>query len=212
MSDQAMTGSGDLSRLKDSLMAMGTMDDDEILDFLELDDESFKHREMWANVVTEIASDHVKYRTIYSLVLVWHMMKGYTYLSFGARLGVNDRTCRRWANQFPEFKAAREIGNGFMRMKWEDIATTSAEGTNKGNAATIIFALKNYFPDDFKDKREVEMTGSMYIIDTGIDRQLPMPADVIEVVESLQPTSVTNALEYCEADDEGQEDEYGDDL
>ena len=187
----AMEGSGDLSKLKDSLMNMSELNDDDILHFLEINS-NFQHRDLWENVISEISNNFIKYRHIYSLLLVWHMMKGYTYLSFGARLGVTDRTCRRWALDFPEFKAAREIGNGFMRYKWENIATTSAEGTNKGNAATIIFALKNYFPEEFKDKRELEMTGHMYIIDTGIDRSVPQHVDVDSEKTSVEKALVTD--------------------
>ena len=180
----------ELSRMYRHLDCMADMEDEELFEFLGLD-RSGKHKDIWDNIVKRMQGVNVNslYRPIYPLLLINHKMQGRTFVSFCAVIGVGQSVLYLWNKTREDFKAAKEIGDGFMRYKWETIALESAQGFNKGNAATIIFALKNFFPDDFKDKREVEHSGHSYVIDTGIQRQgateLPINAEY-----SVKDTSV----------------------
>lgn len=96
------------------------------------------------------------------------------------------------------WKEAKAIAEAGRLNSIEDMLTKLADGTYKGNAAAAIFYAKNAAPDEFKDKRDLEVTGGItYIIDTGIP-SLPKPdlKDVaIEAEFSEMKTSVESALE-----------------
>lgn len=109
-------------------------------------------------------------------MLLVHMASGLTARSFGGRIGVTPKTITDWIDKHPLFYAFHEAGLQFQRMDWEQTLVDMAKGKTRGNAAAAIFALKNYFPDDYKDKREVEMAAGagMILVDTGIKRNLPV--------------------------------------
>lgn len=111
-----------------------------------------------------------KYDPDYGPLLIYHMSKGYSYTSFKAVIGVDKRTLTNWEREHEEFRLCLEIAQTRMQMKWEHIILQAAEGKVKGNAAAIIFAIKNYFPDIYKDKREIETHGTVMLVDTGIKR------------------------------------------
>lgn len=111
-----------------------------------------------------------KYDPDYGPLLIYHMGKGYTLTSFATIIGVDRSTVHNWFKQHSAFNFCRDIAERRMKLKWERIILESAQGIVKGNAAAIIFAIKNYFPDEYKDKREVEHTASVMLVDTGIRR------------------------------------------
>lgn len=166
----------ELSAFREGLEFLGTKSESEVFKMLGLTKDG-KYKRLWQNIMVEMLHTtnpkrhgHSKYKPLYSLLLVHHMMKGSSFLSFGSVIGSPYERIKEWTKRHPEFALAREIGESFMRDKWEKIAQDTSSGAVKGNAATIIFALKNYFPDEYKDKRELEHSGHVYMVDTGIDR------------------------------------------
>lgn len=157
-----------------------------------------------------------KYDPDYGPLLIYHMGKGYTYQSFATIIGVSGQTVNNWLKAYPDFKFCKEIAENRMKLKWERIILESAQGLVKGNAAAIIFAIKNYFPDQYKDKREVEHTAAMMVVDTGIRRvdgkiveaevrqldrrRRPIIQDKVVEIESQEIPSA----EYCTEDLEDQ--------
>jgi len=209
---------------KDGLEILREDDIDAIKDFLQLNDRGWHVDNYW-NILEQMGGTHVKYKPIYGVLLIWHMSNGKSFESFGAVVGVVSRTCNRWVNNHPEFKVAHDVGMLRRRMEWEEIITTSAKGQNKGNAASIIFALKNYFPDEYKDKREVEHTGNITIVDTGITRpldgQVAVDADYTVLSDDssedmsdgdFEESSEQRALGFDSPYADGQEDEYSEDM
>ena len=181
---------------KDGLDILQHDSPEDIKAFLGLNDRGW-HVDNYENILDEMNRKGVKYKPIYGVLLIWHMSNGFSFESFGAVVGCVSQTCNRWVNQHGEFKAAHDIGMLRRRLEWEEIITTSAKGQNKGNAASIIFALKNYFPNEYKDKREVEVVGTVYVVDTGIKRpndgQIPVDADYTVLTDD-EPTSEQEVL------------------
>ena len=103
--------------------------------------------------------------------LIEHMADGHTFDTFAVTAGVRLSTLKKWLERHQEFRQAKEIGELALQYWCEELVNSSAKGDHKAPAASIIFALKNYRPDDFKDKYEKEQnTNITMIMDTGIER------------------------------------------
>ena len=149
-------------------------------------------------------SRKTKYCLEFAPLLVYHMGKGFSFSSFSALIGVTNTTLYRWVKEHEDFAEAREIGESRREYRWESIILESAKGKLKGNSASIMFALKNYYPDKYKDKREVEQVGTVMLVDTGIKRQ-PRTIEA-EVVPS------GGMIERTPAEDKKEEEPNGEDL
>lgn len=115
-----------------------------------------------------------KYNPDYCDLLIEHMAQGHSIESFSGRIGVSPTTVYGWKNTHEEFSEACEVGFRASLFYWEKVLKNSANGQSKGNAAAIIFKLKNTFREWYKDRQEIEMTQAAVIqVNTGIDKTLP---------------------------------------
>jgi len=159
------------------------MSEEELDEFFGLNSQGF-HNSFFENVHEMCITGSCKYRDDYGVLLIHHMSKGRSLKSFAGILGVTYGTVMHWQKQFSDFRACVEIGKSINRLEWEKVIHGNARGTIKGNAAAVIFALKNYFPDEFKDKREIEQKGTILIVDTGIKRgNKLLPQDAVDAIE-----------------------------
>jgi len=134
--------------------------------------------------------------------LLMHMgVKGKSYKSLAFVIGVSQTTLYTWEKSHPKWKEAKEMAELGRLGKIEDSLINLGNGKNKGNAAAAIFYAKNAAPDDYKDKREIGVSGAVtYVIDTGIPaRQLPGQTEAIEaefkeVVEELSSSDDEDLL------------------
>lgn len=55
-----------------------------------------------------------------------------------------------------EFRQAKEVGSEASRKKIEEMLMECTK-TGKGNVVGAIFMLKNRFPNEWRDKRELEV-------------------------------------------------------
>lgn len=119
----------------------------------------------------------------YCRKLIEHMKKGKSFASFGGVIGVSITTLSNWANKIDEFKHAKEIGLLCQMNEWEDIVLGQAKGDIRGSAAPTIFALKNFFPDNFKENTQLQTgNGVTVIIDTGVPSRIEEEKkDAVEV-------------------------------
>lgn len=85
-----------------------------------------------------------KFRKEYCEMLLEHMKQGFSYESFGGRIGVSPDTCLDWEQAHPEFLLARKIGYAMCRLWWEE---AGIDGMTSGsiNASIWIFNMKNRF-------------------------------------------------------------------
>lgn len=77
-------------------------------------------------------------------------------------LGVARNTLDNWAAAHPEFLSAVKEAVSLAQGWWEAEGRKAVFGAKPGfNATAYIFTMKNRFPDDWKDKRETELSGSV---------------------------------------------------
>ena len=83
--------------------------------------------------------------------------EGKSKAQIAASIGVCRQTLDNWCNAHKEFMDAVNQARELALVWWEDLGQEMVrEGT--GNATMFIFQTKNRFPDDYRDKREIEAT------------------------------------------------------
>lgn len=110
-----------------------------------------------------------KYKPEYCEQLLKHMSEGLSFESFAGVIEVSNKTLYAWAEQFPEFLHAKEIGTDKSRIFWESLginhiinksdseSTAGMGGSSKSrslNASVWIFNMKNRF--QWRDKQPGE--------------------------------------------------------
>lgn len=83
------------------------------------------------------------------------------------KLGIHFSTLQDWEENIKEFSEALKESRRLSQAVWEEHNRKVAFGKADTNAAIMIFNMKNRFPDDWKDKREEERTGSVTNIIVG---------------------------------------------
>jgi len=110
-----------------------------------------------------------KYDPDYCRDLIEHMASGCSYATFGATIAVRFKTMKAWEKTHPEWAQAVELGQLTLMYTWEKIIIGQAQGTIKGLPATTIFALKNYFPEKFKENMALQGSGNTIVVfDSGV--------------------------------------------
>lgn len=114
-----------------------------------------------------------KFQPSYCDQVIEHMTEGASLTSFAAEIGVSRATLNVWMEAHPEFLDAAHTGKAKCAAWWERVARANAkEGT--GNATITVFGLKNMSPDDWRDKQEVEQSGSVTVINR-VEREIVRP-------------------------------------
>lgn len=84
---------------------------------------------------------------------VAHGTDGKTYTAIANAIGITRDTLYRWMDEHPEFSDAMKKSRELAMQWWEERMQSMAL-TGEGNATAMIFAMKNQFPDDYKDRKE----------------------------------------------------------
>lgn len=132
-------------------------------------------RKVW-EALALTGKSHGAYRIEYCIKLIEHMSMGFSYDSFAGKIGVAVTTLKNWESAHPEWVQAKAEGHAARLLHWEGIALGHVTGAVKANPAALIFALKNAFPENYKDKQELDVKGysnTVRMIDTGISRNAP---------------------------------------
>lgn len=98
-----------------------------------------------------------KYSPAYCDEVIQHMAEGYSLEAFAGVIGVAPSTVYLWQNEHEAFSEAIKIGRAKAALIWEKRLASLAT-TGQGNATAVIFALKNRFPDQWRDRQEVDQT------------------------------------------------------
>jgi hypothetical protein len=86
--------------------------------------------------------------------------EGESLAAVSIALDINRDTLWEWENKFPEFSEALTKVKRRSQMHWEGIAKQQAtEG--KGNAASLIWMMKNMFRDDYQDRIEHDVKANI---------------------------------------------------
>lgn len=97
-----------------------------------------------------------KYRPEYCEQVIEHMADGASLTSFAAQIEVARSTINEWIDNHPEFREATSIGKAKAAAWWEKVNRGLATG-GEGNATSTIFGLKNMAPEDWHDRKDVNM-------------------------------------------------------
>ena len=90
------------------------------------------------------------------------MAQGLSFKSFAARVPCAETTIAQWALEYPDFSNAKIIGKALERFVWEKIHL-NCSATGKGNMTGIIWAQKNKWPDEYKEKNETILTQALTV-------------------------------------------------
>jgi hypothetical protein len=101
-----------------------------------------------------------KYRPEMCDEIVALMSKGLSATAAAAELNLARKSLYNWEEAHPEFAAALDLG----RIKRQAFLEKRLLGASEGPVVTSsIFALKNAAPKEWRDKQEVEQTGTLTI-------------------------------------------------
>lgn len=103
-----------------------------------------------------------KYNDVYCDLVIEEMTTGKSLTAFAAEIGVARSTINEWMAVHPEFSEAVKIAKAKCAAWWEEKGRKLAEqGGAPGQATAVIFGLKNMGADDWRDKQEHELSGSV---------------------------------------------------
>ena len=105
-----------------------------------------------------------KYKKEYCEQLIEHMREGLSYATFAARISVNVDTLYEWEKRHVKFSDAKKRGYALCQDWWEQKCRDGAVGRIEGvNATLMVWNMKNRFPRDWRDKKEIELDGTVGI-------------------------------------------------
>jgi hypothetical protein len=98
------------------------------------------------------------YKPTYCNEAVEYLAQGYSLTAFAGEIGVCRDSVYNWMDTHPDFFDAIKKGRAKGQATWEKrLASMAIEGG--GNATAIIFAMKNLYQDDWREKQTLEHTG-----------------------------------------------------
>lgn len=110
------------------------------------------------------AGQPTKYRPEMCEAVLAHLSDGFSLTSACGEIGIVKQTAYNYADEYPEFLDAISIGRSIGMALWEKRLTVQAI-ENPGNTAAIIFAMKNLYQDDWRDKVETENKTTLSVSD-----------------------------------------------
>lgn len=96
------------------------------------------------------------YKPEYCQMLIEHMAQGGSFEGFAGTIRVSSEVLYDWIERHQEFLQAKKDGFAASRVFWEQTMADQARGKINGSSTALIFALKNRFPKDYRDRTEVK--------------------------------------------------------
>ena len=84
---------------------------------------------------------------------------GFSLTAFAGLVGVSRQTVTTWCAQYPLFLAACARAKAVRALSWEKRGIRVGDGNGGAGAAPMVqFALRNFAPDEWRDRQPVETT------------------------------------------------------
>ena len=99
-----------------------------------------------------------KYDPAYCDQVIDFCMAGKSLTAFAGSIRVARSSLNEWASVHPDFSEALNIAKACACNAWED-RNLRVGDEGKGNPALVIFALKNFGADDWREKQPDEDAG-----------------------------------------------------
>ena len=98
-------------------------------------------------------------------------LDGFSLTAFAGMIGHGRATLNVWMAEHPEFKEAVTRAKATRALSWEKRGINVGNGAGGAGAAPMVmFALKNFAPDEFNERREG--------VDVNVSRERPAdPSD-----------------------------------
>lgn len=95
-----------------------------------------------------------KYKPEFCQIIEDELAKGYGLAAACVALDIVKETAYEWANQYPDFSHAIKKGRQKSQKFW---SKTLIDQSQKGGGipTSSIFAMKNLFPEDWSDRKEL---------------------------------------------------------
>jgi hypothetical protein len=117
------------------------------------------------------------YETLYDAAA-----QGASKLEMATLLGLPERTFYKMRKDYPEFDTAIQELAQVAQVWWERQGRSLVTGDTSGNATAFIFQMKNRFPQDYRDRKEIDHQST--------DGTLtPVSKVTIEVIDATQNQS-----------------------
>lgn len=101
-----------------------------------------------------------EYKEEYCKMLIDHMSKGYSFMSFGADVSCGRTTLYEWVDKYPEFAAAKKEGEARALKFLESRAVGKIAGQKiagfdpkMSDTAMLIFMMKTRFHKEYGEKK-----------------------------------------------------------
>jgi hypothetical protein len=101
------------------------------------------------------------YRPEYCEQVIAHMSEGASLTSFAASVNCSRATMNVWMGAHPEFLESVNVGKAKCADWWEKRGRMGANGEQDVNPTLVIFGLKNMAPDEWREKQELQHSGSI---------------------------------------------------
>jgi hypothetical protein len=80
--------------------------------------------------------------------------------------GVARETMYAWMDLYPDFSDAIKLARQHAMEWWETTGQGQSRGKYEGsNATSMIFMMKNQFPEDYRDRREIDHSGELRLVE-----------------------------------------------
>lgn len=115
-----------------------------------------------------------KYEQRFCDEVIEHMREGASLTSFAASIRVARSTLNVWMEENPEFLESVKIAKANCAAWWEKVSRQNAVDGG-GNATLCIFGLKNMAAEDWREKQEIEHSGSIDVnkmTDDALERRI----------------------------------------
>lgn len=86
------------------------------------------------------------------------MAGGLSLTAAAAKLGILRSRIYEWEKQHTEFAEAMQYARALRLLNWEEDLIKIRKGELEGNVVAAIFGLKNADPDEWRDRREPNIT------------------------------------------------------
>lgn len=124
------------------------------------------------------------YKPEYCQMLIEHMARGGSFEGFAGTIRVSSEVLYDWIERHSEFLQAKKEGFAASRKFWEQTMADQATGKINGSSTALIFALKNRFPKDYRDRTEQKVQA--YVGDIESDPERLSPEQLEEIAKVMR--------------------------
>ncbi len=102
-------------------------------------------------------ANHLLYKPEYCQLLIDHMSKGGSFVSFAGTINVGKRTIYEWVEKHPEFAEAKQVAKSKCEEFYINSLLALGNGVvEKGNATSLIWLTKNILKWTDKEQTQGE--------------------------------------------------------